>query len=65
MTVKDVQRRVAEIDALGNDPESAHGSEDQLYVEVLTAIAEGVSNPGELAAAALKAAELDYTRWYA
>lgn len=64
MKIKEVRERVASI-ARMQDNEGAHIREDRLYVDVLTAIANGVNNPTELSKAALEAKELSFTRWYA
>jgi hypothetical protein len=63
---EDVDARVAKIAAMKGDSEAAHCEEDGLYRDVLRAIANGeVRRPAGLAAAALKASELKYDRWYA
>jgi len=41
MTLKDVQDRVARIDATADDNEIAHVMEDDLHTDVLRAIADG------------------------
>lgn len=64
MTVTQIQRRVRKIESQSRDSESAHVEEDNLYLDVLRAIAAGADNAGELAAEALKANKLTFDRWY-
>lgn len=48
------------------DPEEDHGKEDSIYFSTLKAIAEGaVSDPQACAAEAIKAADIEFSRWYA
>lgn len=56
---------VAKIEAMIGDNESAHIEEDVMKDCVLQAIANGVDNPAECAAAALKSCDLDFERWCA
>ncbi|WP_303985888.1 hypothetical protein [Niallia circulans] len=65
MTVDDVMKRVEDIRqvAEAEDDETAHGMEDELYAEVLKAIANGVDNPEKLATEALKTLEIEFSRW--
>lgn len=63
LTVEDVARRLAAIHAEQHDDEAAHGMADDLYRDVLTAIANGAPDAGILAAAALRAETLDFARW--
>lgn len=65
MKVEDIKATIEEIKFIVGDSEAAHGMEDDLYQDVLRAIAEGAENPAELATAALEAAKIQYTRWYA
>lgn len=66
MTVDDVRGRLGEIRELAGDDEAAHGREDRLYIDVLTAIAAGeCDDPKALAAEALQALEIDFSRWCA
>lgn len=63
-----VREQVAEILSFGNsDPETSHGMEDGLYVDVLKAIAEGRCGRQVRACAeeAFKLSEANMTRWYA
>jgi hypothetical protein len=66
ITVEEVRLRIAEIFQDGHcDPESAHGYEDDLYKQVLRAIADGHPNAAAIAAEVLALADLDFQRWYA
>lgn len=65
MNKSDVKKRVAEIAAVTSDFEAAHGREDDLYRDVLRAIAEGAPDAAKLAAEALKTQELDFDRYTA
>lgn len=66
LDVAAIESTVAEIARVGgSDDETAHAKEDALYVDVLTAIADGAEDPAALAAAALKAYELPHARWCA
>lgn len=62
MKIEEIEKRVAEIAANVRDREGAHGMEDQLYLDVLRAIAGGHKNARQLAAAAIKAADVKYDR---
>ncbi len=68
MTTEDVLTRVEAIRASTTgygDPEAAHIEEDDLYKDVLRAIANGAENADGLAAQALAVADMDFPRWYA
>ena len=65
INIEDVKIKVKEINAIRGDNTVAHMLEDKLYIAVLQAIVDGVDNPQELAKEALKAYDLEYTRWYA
>jgi hypothetical protein len=69
MTVEEIRARVEKVRALAldeRDNEDAHGEEDDLYRDVLRAIAAGqCEDPAACAAEAVKTAEFDYDRWYA
>ncbi|WP_426043228.1 hypothetical protein [Bacillus pumilus] len=54
MTVDEVKERVDDIRHEAGDDETAHGMEDDLYIDVSEAIANGADNPEKLAAEALK-----------
>jgi phosphosulfolactate phosphohydrolase-like enzyme len=62
MTVEEVKARVADIAECTDDGEKAHSLEDNLYAEVLMHLAE---QGNELAREAIKALELDFSRWCA
>lgn len=63
MTVKDVTDTVRAIESMAEtDWECAHSLEDQLHRKILHAIANGAENPQELAKAALKTKNIQFTR---
>ncbi|HDR9174475.1 TPA: hypothetical protein QDB23_001688 [Burkholderia vietnamiensis] len=65
MKIAEVEARLAQIAALERVPDgSAHELEDALFLDVLKAIAAGASNPAELAAVAIKSADLHIKRWF-
>jgi hypothetical protein len=65
MTVDQVVARVAEIQQMSDDDENAHSSEDELWEDVLRAIADGASQPASLAAVALRTKGISFARWHA
>lgn len=65
MTVGSVAAQVMALRRMLDDPEQAHIAEDQMYIDVLRAIADGAADPAKLALVALAATEIDYERWYA
>jgi hypothetical protein len=65
MEVKDVEGRVAAIREVAADWEAAHSWEDQLWLDVLRAIADGAPNPKELARAAVATASIPFARYCA
>lgn len=66
MRATEVDKMVAEIEHQKHDGEGAHLMEDNLYLTVLRAIADGVGDqPWRLAQAALKTQDISMTRWYA
>ena len=68
LTLALVRERVEHIlamDASGGDPESAHGSQDDLYVDVLRAVATGLKDAQEMARETLRVAASSGVRWYA
>lgn len=66
MTVDDVKKYVADIDAMRDDDENAHSLEDELHVAVLKAIADGeCTDPVGCATEALKTLFIDFSRWCA
>lgn len=63
MNVEEINHRVETIRlTAGGDEDAAHAMEDQLYVDVLKAIAQGAWNADDLAKAALKSREFDFVR---
>lgn len=65
MKVVDIEERVAKIAEVASKKDGeAHGLEDDLFLDVLKAIAKGAKNPAELAAAAIKSADLEINRWF-
>lgn len=65
MTVDDVREFVEDIRHAADDDEVAHSMEDELYVAVLEAIANGADNPEKLAVEALKTLDIEFNRWCA
>ena len=66
MTVKDVKRKLDNIFEATADVERAHAFEDDLYLEVLTAIATGDCRcPAALAREAIKSKEIRFERYCA
>jgi len=65
MTVDDVREFVEDIRHAADDDEVAHSMEDELYVAILKAIANGADNPEKLAAEALKTKDIEFSRWCA
>lgn len=68
MDLKEINLRIEKIKRVlheRSDNERAHLYEDQLYVDVLGAIADGeCENPAEYAREALKADDINFARWY-
>jgi hypothetical protein len=65
ITLHAIKSKVEEIKKISSDDEKAHALEDELYILVLMAIAEGCLNPKELASAALEARNIYFSRWCA
>jgi hypothetical protein len=66
MTVDEVNQRVRDIEASRRDDEAAHSMEDDLWRDVLTAIACGMcDNPAACANAAIRTQEIEFARWCA
>ena len=65
MTIEEVRSAVSDIDEIKGDDEVAHEKEDDLRNEVLQAIANGASNPKDLALEVLKTGSIDFARWCA
>ena len=64
MTVQEIHGRVESIRAHADDNERAHADEDDLWRDVLRAIAAGHPEPQQLAEAAVKSTEIEFTRWH-
>jgi hypothetical protein len=65
MTIEEAREAVKGIDEMKGDPEAAHSAEDGLYRNFIQFVASQGGPLGEVATEVLKAACLDYTRWYA
>jgi hypothetical protein len=66
MTVGDVKRELARIREMAGDDEMAHSAEDDLWENVLRAIASReTDDPAGIAAAALKTKTIEFARWCA
>lgn len=64
MTPDAVRQRVAAIEAVASDDEQAHGLEDELYRELLEAIANDTCQEPRLCAAiALRTQLVQFARW--
>jgi hypothetical protein len=63
--INEIRTRVARIEAIRHDDEVAHSMEDDLYADVLRAIANGAENAAELAREALRTGDIDFARWTA
>ncbi len=65
MKVTDIEARLAKIKEVASEKDGqAHGLEDDLFLDVLKAIANGADDPRALAAAAIQSADLDINRWF-
>ncbi|MFJ9558320.1 hypothetical protein ACIRPH_31320 [Nocardiopsis sp. NPDC101807] len=62
MTPQDVASRVNYVNNLRGDDEVAHSAEDDLYADVLQAIADGADSPAELARVALGTKSINFNR---
>ena len=63
-----VRQTVTAIRDIAGDPEAAHAAEDNLWGEVLAAIAHEDLDPDyarQLAAEAIRTADINFPRWYA
>ena len=67
MTNEEAEKLLAEVVKYANDRdhEGAHIERDNLYRDVLRAIAAGADNARELAAIALRSEDVEFSRWYA
>ena len=64
MSVEDVLKEVKKIKEEAWDDDATHSDEDLLYFKVLEQIAAGNPHPKELAEAALKSFEIQFSRRY-
>lgn len=65
MTTDDVQRALDAINIISDDDAQAHLLEDQLFADVLTAIADGTCvDPPACARLALTSLAIGFARWY-
>ena len=62
---QEVAARVEAIAGMVGDDEVAHSAEDELWHDVLMAIANGDDEPQKLAAEALHTRDFDFHRWCA
>jgi hypothetical protein len=65
MDVSEVEARVEQVAAVAGDEVQAHYLEDELWRDVLSAIADGAEHPADLAHAAMKTWDPKRARWYA
>ena len=66
VTKKEIKEWVKDIERNMNDPEVAHGSEDELYITFIEYIRDKAPEPySSKAKEVLKATELDYPHWTA
>lgn len=65
MTLDDVRALVQAISERAFDNEAAHSMADDLYIEVLRAVANGHPDAGAMAAHALLVEDIDFERWCA
>jgi len=66
VTPEHVKERFEEIRKLSGDPEMAHSREDDLYLDILTAIRDGtIIDAVRCCEEALKTHDLSFPRWCA
>lgn len=70
LTMKEVRRRIEDIRASAGDPEGAHGMQDELYLDVLKAVAASGwvaqrDRAVRLAQAVLVVEDIEFPRWMA
>ena len=66
MTVEDIREMVKEIEQVRDDPEVAHSREDDLYHDLLHAIASGTCRDAAACAKeALLTEKISFPRWCA
>ena len=64
MNIDEIKKRVAEIDAIKDDPEKAHISERALMDDFIKHIADnGPADLAEMAKEVLKTWDIDFHRW--
>lgn len=65
MTIEEVEKRIAKIEATKHDPEAAHILEDELYVDVLKYVRSCCDEPiFSMVTKALSTQFIDFPRWY-
>lgn len=67
MNIEQIKETIAQINEIKSDYEAAHSMEDELFQDVLRAIAnfDDEDDPRELAREALKSLDLDFARYMA
>jgi len=65
MNIKEIEVELDRIKKAKGDQETAHLLEDDLWHDVLKAIADGADNPQELAVKCLETDAIKFDRWYA
>ena len=60
-----IQGKIDEIKKEMDDPEVAHGMEDDLYAEFIEHISKREDSLGEMAKLVLTTEGLDFSRWFA
>jgi hypothetical protein len=63
MTPEKIKQRIKEIEKIKDDDEQAHIKEDELWFEVLLAIAEGHEEARGLATEAIQTRFVKFHRW--
>jgi hypothetical protein len=63
MTLAEIKKRLAVIEANKHDDEVAHDLEDKLWEDVLVEISRDKSTLGKLAKEALKSRDIKFSRW--
>lgn len=64
MTLKEIKRRIIEIEKISDDDEQAHYQEDCLYWDFIKHVARTKGEFQEMAKEILKTQEIDFTRRY-
>ncbi len=65
MDIEEIKKKLEYIKTIAKDDEGAHGEEDNLWKQVLEAIANGAEEAPRLAAEALKTRNINFRRWCA